>query len=218
MRDNKEKQNDFEIVNLNKKNFCKRSLIDFNIIKDMLSLSLLVYNFNIDIKAEMCDESKRYDLDNLKIDKLTINKKRREILNSILKKSPNCELYKFYDLDSGSQVGVTVSHKQERICFIFRGSNELLDWIHDFLICKRELPNGTYVHSGFYKSLFLCDLYYKLQNDFMKLIDDYPNYHIYISGHSLGAGLATLFSYFLSDITDKNITLVTFASPRVGNK
>jgi hypothetical protein len=140
------------------------------------------------------------------------------LLKQILEKSPNCELYKFYDLESGSQVGITISHKQKRISFIFRGSNQLIDWVHDFMICKKEISENIYVHLGFYKSLFKENLFNNLQEDLKNLIEEHPDYELYITGHSLGAGLTTLFGYLISDIIDKNITLITFASPRVGNK
>jgi hypothetical protein len=200
-----------------KKEFNKDKLIDYDLVLDMLSLSSLVYNFNIDIKAESTKNNK-YDLKNLNIENLKVDSKRKELLKQILDKSPNCELYKFYDLESGSQVGITISHKQKRITFIFRGSNQLIDWMHDFMICKKEISENIYVHLGFYKSLFKENLFNNLEEDLKKLIEEHSDYDLYITGHSLGAGLTTLFGYLISDIIDKNITLITFASPRVGNK
>lgn len=199
------------------KEFNKDKLIDYELVLDMLSLSSLIYNFNIDIKAESTKNNK-YDLKNLNIENLKVHSKRKELLKQILEKSPNCELYKFYDLKSGSQVGITISHKQKRISFIFRGSNQIIDWIHDFMICKKEISENIYVHLGFYKSLFKENLFNNLQEDLKKILEEHPDYELYITGHSLGAGQTTLFGYLISDIIDKNITLITFASPRVGNK
>ena len=57
--------NEFELVNLNdngKSKFCKKSLLDYDLVKDMLGLASLVYNFNIDIKAEVCNNTKKFDL------------------------------------------------------------------------------------------------------------------------------------------------------------
>jgi len=76
--------------------FSKDELINFDTIKDMLSLALLVYDFNVTIKLETCD-NKTYDLNNLDINKLKLTKEKKAILESILCKSPNCELYRFYD-------------------------------------------------------------------------------------------------------------------------
>ena len=199
------------------KEFNKGKLIDYELVHDMLALSSLVYNFNIDIKAES-KENNKYDLKNLNINNLKVDKKRKELLAHILEKSPNCELYKFYDLKSGAQVAITISHKQKRISFVFRGSNQFIDWIHDFMICKTELKNNIKVHLGFYKTLYKENLFFDLSEDLTTLLKEYPEYNLYITGHSLGGGLTTLFGYLISDIIDKNITLITFASPRVGNK
>lgn len=199
------------------KEFNKDKLIDFDLIQDMLSLSSLVYNFNIDIKTESTKNNK-YDLKNLNLDNIKVDDKRKNILKEILAKSPNCELYKFYDLSSGTQVGITISHKLKRISFIFRGSNQAIDWLHDFMICKREIKDNIKVHLGFYKSLYKENLFNNLLDDVNTLINEFKDYDIYISGHSLGGGLTTLFGYLISDLIDKNITLITFASPRVGDK
>lgn len=48
-----------------------------------------------------------------------------------------------------------------------------------------------------------------------------PDFSVYITGHSLGGALATLFSFFLSvesdDVIRKPISCVSFASPKTGN-
>src|ERR1700756_3738812 len=47
------------------------------------------------------------------------------------------------------------------------------------------------------------------------MVSQFPNYEVYVCGHSLGGALATLFCYLVSC---KNIPhLCTFGSPRVGN-
>lgn len=206
-------------LSTNTKDFDKTSLINFDIAKDMLTLSTLVYNFNIDLHAELLDQNK-YNLRNIKTDNNSFSEKRKEKLNNIIKESPKSELYNFYDLPSGTQVGITISHAKERISIIFRGSNQLKDWLHDFLICKQELDkeNNIFVHLGFYKSLMENKLYDNLEKDLLNLINKHPSYYIYISGHSLGGGLSTLFSYmFCLKYSEHKISLITFASPRVGN-
>ena len=198
-------------------NFDKFELLEFDTIKDLLSLSCLVYNFNININLTL-DSSNNYDLNKLDINNLKINNKRKLQLNEILTNSPNAELYNFYDLPSGTQIGITISHINKRIAFVFRGSNQLKDWLHDFLICKKHIKDNVYVHLGFYKSLYQNNLFNNLLEDYRELIKKYNDYDVYITGHSLGGGLSTLFGYLLSYETMKNITVVSFASPRVGNK
>ena len=200
--------------------FDRKKIIEFDIAKDMLTLSSLVYNFNIDLHAELLDGN-NYDLKKIKTDSASFSEQRKAKLNNIISESPKSELYKFYDLPSGSQVGITISHAKKRISIIFRGSNQLKDWLHDLLICKQDLDkaNNIYVHLGFYKSLMEHNLYNNLENDLLELIKKYPKYYIYVSGHSLGGGLSTLFSYmFCLKYPENKITLITFASPRVGNR
>ena len=196
--------------------FNKKINLDFETIKEFMSLSTLVYDLGYDLNF-MKDSSNNFDLKSLDISKLKLNERRKKQLLEIISESPNAELYKFYDLPSGNQVGITISHIKKRIAFVFRGSNEVMDWLHNFLICKKELKENCYVHLGFYKSLTSNYLLQILTNDMKNLISKYENYEIFITGHSLGGGLSTLFGYLMSDIIDKNITVITYASPRVGN-
>lgn len=196
--------------------FDKKSILDFEIIKEFLSLSTLIYNLGIDLNI-MKDSSNNFDLKSLDVSTLSLSFKKKKQLLQIISDSPNAELYQFYDLPSGNQVAITISHKKKRISFVFRGSNEIMDWVHNFLICKKEVKENCFVHLGFYKSLESNNLLENLTNEMKTLIEKYENYDIYVTGHSLGGGLSTLFAYLMSDITDKNITVVTYASPRVGN-
>ena len=208
------------MLNVADLSFNKCELLDFETAKELLSLSCLVYNFNVDLKLQRLsnDNSLNYDLNQLDVNKLDINDKRKKQLREIMLESPNAELYNFYDLRSGTQVGITISHKKKRISFVFRGSNQLKDWLHDFLICKKHIKDDIYVHLGFYKSLYENNLFDLLINDYKHLVYRYESYDIYITGHSLGGGLSTLFGYLLSDMTSKCITVVSYASPRVGNR
>ena len=165
----------------------------------------------------MKDPSDNFDLQSIDISSLNLNAHKKKQLSEIISESPEAELYKFYDLQSGNQVGITISHIKKRISFIFRGSNEIMDWLHNFLICKKEIKKNCYVHLGFYKSLESNDLLKNLTDDMKFLTEKFENYDIFITGHSLGGGLSTLFGYLMCDIIDKNITVISYASPRVGN-
>ena len=63
--------------------------------------------------------------------------------------------------------------------------------------------------------------YAEIFNNLMKLLDKFPDYKIYVTGHSLGGSLSTLFSFVLASNPDpripKPIKCITVASPRVGN-
>ena len=75
-----------------------------------------------------------------------------------------------------------------------------------------------YVHGGFYRLLYKNNLYHQLFVSIESLLTTYKNYNLNITGHSLGAALATLFGYFLSYDIPNKINIISFASPRVGNK
>jgi putative lipase involved disintegration of autophagic bodies len=62
--------------------------------------------------------------------------------------------------------------------------------------------------------------YDQILEDVMPLLEANPNHKLYITGHSLGAALSTVASFFLS--CEKGIqtpvTCINFASPRAGDK
>ena len=63
--------------------------------------------------------------------------------------------------------------------------------------------------------------YEEILNNLMTLLEKFPDYKIYVTGHSLGASLSTLFGFVLASDHDsripKPIKCITIASPRVGN-
>ena len=91
------------------------------------------------------------------------------------------------------------------------------------------------VHSGFYNYVFgltkdpndpkTYRKYDEILHDLNIMFQQYPNYKLYVTGHSLGAALSTLVAFSLASCNDTNhinipkpITCINFASPRVGNK
>ena len=60
-------------------------------------------------------------------------------------------------------------------------------------------------------------MFENIKNDLLELLNENPEYSIFITGHSLGAALSTLFGYELSRDIENEVTVVSFASPRVGN-
>ena len=116
--------------------------------------------------------------------------------------------YKFLDFD-GTQA-MLYSHKNE-IGIIFRGTepSKLADILADLDIRKkRAKKDDGYVHAGFQESL--DDVW----SDILIFISKYKHEKIYLSGHSLGAALATLAAARL----EKCAALYTFGSPRVGGR
>lgn len=102
------------------------------------------------------------------------------------------------------------------VFLIFRGTMTVSEWLHDYSVSLTPYPYGTFgnVHSGFIKTY---GIFRTTIHDALNGIG--PGKRLYISGHSLGAALATL---AVPDIASATIftspTVYTYASPRVGDK
>ncbi len=103
-------------------------------------------------------------------------------------------------------MGMWTEYKDKTI-LTFRGTLSAFEWYHDVLI--RQVPSRWLpgkVHEGF-KTVF------KAMNP--ELPDWFsPNKPLIITGHSLGAAMATLAGYALKEYTP---TVYLFGSPRVGS-
>ena len=147
------------------------------------------------------------------------------------------------DLKSSEELvyAVGVNPVEERITVIFRGSVTKADFVTDSKISIIQAPdprkyNGTKiedahdvgVHQGFYEYLFgarkggkSCK-YVEIMKHVKQLLAESParrNYKLYVTGHSLGGALATLFGFYAaaSSKLALPVTVVSVASPRVGN-
>lgn len=195
------------------------SVIPHSEVCDLAKLTLLVYEYG---KSFTLDKNKTIEDFVMEINdtnKSPIeNEFRLNIIKDLAKSSPHGKVYKFYSIDSTDlQVGITISETHKRISVIFRGSESKYDWYYDLSILKKNIHDDVYVHSGFYNQLHSENTYENLLSDLKTLTDKNPDYSIYITGHSLGAALSTLFGYELSREVKNVITVVSFASPRVGD-
>jgi triacylglycerol lipase len=116
------------------------------------------------------------------------------------------KIEKFFDVD-GAQ-GYLISNKEERV-LSFRGTEvtQKSDVIADLEAGKNLEKVGGKVHVGFKGELD------KLWPDIEKSLKD-DSRLLFVTGHSLGAAMATIAASRLIDRVD---TLVTFGSPRVGD-
>ena len=101
----------------------------------------------------------------------------------------------------------------------FRGSSNIQNWIDNIQIRKISPYNDSSieVEKGFYKAYNY--LKPEIINNLGSLSKKYGTNEISITGHSLGAAEATLFTYdILNDFQNYNvINFYNFGSPRVGN-
>jgi hypothetical protein len=99
----------------------------------------------------------------------------------------------------------------DKIEFVFRGTDSITDWKLDFELNKRImewLPNTGKVHSGFLR------IYEKARSHLIERATTFEN--VIIVGHSLGGGVATIAAFDMA-LLGKNVSVATFGSPRVGN-
>jgi hypothetical protein len=141
---------------------------------------------------------------------------------------------------------INVNHVRKRVTVCFRGSVTKTDWATDFEIYMKDVPNPVKshrrqkptikLHNGFYNYLFnsssrgakgpkgepLSEYQEILQEHVLPVIKDHPGYKLYVTGHSLGAALATLFAFQVATEPDskipKPVSLFSIAGPYCGDE
>lgn len=130
-------------------------------------------------------------------------------------------------LDLNNSEGVVFTKTEEncvKLIICFRGSNEVRDWIDNFMISRRKIyHSGDFygkVHKGFYR-------YYKnLQEIVLSHIQKFINSEEYqqkdkeivFCGHSSG-GYSVLAAFEASFLENcPQISVYTFGSPRIGDR
>ncbi|MBW4517741.1 MAG: lipase family protein [Timaviella obliquedivisa GSE-PSE-MK23-08B] len=147
----------------------------------------------------------------------------REVL-----KSWNFTKFRFFDL------GVTqafVVADAEKIILTFRGTDCMKDWLGNFDIDLVGGPFGGKVHEGFSRSLSLIWKDIQLTFDLLQPrriatqtemvqgdLKTTKAPSLWVTGHSLGAALATLSVARLREKDQMVHGLYTFGSPRVGDR
>ncbi len=124
------------------------------------------------------------------------------------------EEFTFFYADKKTDLEVGIITLSDKLIISFRGTESLKDIIYDMMFRKIETDYGR-IHIGFYHQLYDADVYHEFFNKVIELIEGYDD--IYVTGHSLGGALATLFGYNISLKTTKHINVISFASPRVGD-
>lgn len=146
--------------------------------------------------------------------------------------------------DTECVYGIVKDDIEKRIIISFRGTNKLgkKDITTDIAFFQKEveipeslegkLENSKELqwHTGFYDYIFnktadknddeSTTKYDQIVGDLKSLLNKYPGYKVFLTGHSLGAGLSSLVAFYLALDPDlpKPISCINFASPRVGGE
>ncbi|XP_028400147.1 lipase ZK262.3-like [Dendronephthya gigantea] len=117
---------------------------------------------------------------------------------------------------------VAVSHSEKAIAIAFRGTQHFEQLITEMRRVltepKQSLQAGGKVQA-YFKQVFQV-VWKDLENYVYEQIKKYPNYKVWVTGHSLGGAIASLASTtiaFEQKTPKNNLLLYTFGQPRVGN-
>jgi hypothetical protein len=107
----------------------------------------------------------------------------------------------------------------DMIAVVFRGTQDELDWRTNVNASWIVLQGGVRVHTGFFQAYW--PIRETLFATVQRWVEDRPR-PVYVTGHSLGAALATMATAELANhdnalVRDSIAACYTFGSPRVGD-
>lgn len=119
----------------------------------------------------------------------------------------------FIDVKKGRDIdtqGYVMSNDTDIIC-VFRGSESIEDWFSNFQAVRDPGPlDGTLAHEGFQDALFPAVIALTNVIDSM----NHSSKRIWVTGHSLGAALCSLYSGMMIENGYTIYGIYTYASPR----
>lgn len=188
---------------------------DFETVKTMLALSLLVYDQGLEDGLAKIDEVPEEKQGNTWW---------REARDQLLKVSPNGSVISTITRQaSGLDCAITLSPEMNRITVIFRGTKGLQDVIVDTGFFKvYDSHIDARVHKGFYYQLHDNRAMEIIEEGVRTLLTQNRDYSVWVTGHSLGGALSSLCALELavrigSDFPTTKVYNCSFASPRVGD-
>ncbi len=102
----------------------------------------------------------------------------------------------------------------ENVVVVFRGSDDINDWFANFQAVRDPGPlTNTKAHEGFQDALFPSVI--QVTNAIDGMLDN--NQRIWVTGHSLGGALTSLYSAMMFEAGYTVYGIYTFASPRPGD-
>ena len=119
--------------------------------------------------------------------------------------------FKYFD-KAGTQAFVAANDKNIIVAFRGTEADKIEDIITDLKVTLTETKFGK-IHTGFYEAVQL------VIDDICATVKEFrtDNQNLWVTGHSLGAALATLGTAFLQDAKIHVNGLYTYGQPRVGD-
>ena len=120
-------------------------------------------------------------------------------------------------VNSDNKIQGYVKFQDNAIVVSFRGTVDKEDWISNAKLRQRDYQScqGCKVHTGFSNYYYAVKL--QMLTKVSALAHAHPNAKVIVTGHSLGGAQATLAAVDLTK-AGYNTDLITYGSPRVGNK
>lgn len=128
--------------------------------------------------------------------------------------------FRYFKAVKGYITSAYVMADDEKIIVVFRGSDEIKDWFNNIDVDLVGGPMGGKVHEGFARMLHFVWREVQLEIRQLKLAASQQNRSLplLLTGHSLGAALATLATAYLREKDQPVQGLYSFGSPRVGDR
>lgn len=112
---------------------------------------------------------------------------------------------------------LAVDHDKAAIVLAFRGTSSLRNWFENSKLTMARYIHGS-VHTGFLNCADEQLSRYQLKLN--KLLAEYPDYTLVVTGHSLGGAIATISAVMIQkslDVDFRRMHLITYGQPRVGD-
>jgi hypothetical protein len=111
--------------------------------------------------------------------------------------------------------------KHKTILVSFRGTVavQFKNWLVNFQTEMKNVTGMGLVHEGFLKAF--SGIWGDLQEEITKQLTENPDYSLTLVGHSLGGAMATIAAVAVKlpeGYSPKNVSVITYGSPRVGNQ
>jgi hypothetical protein len=128
----------------------------------------------------------------------------------------------FYGVKTDSQAFVGYAPSLDTIMVGIRGTASITDWIDDIEADKTPpgatglFPSDIEIHTGFY-NVYMELVGQGFRDAILDAVNAYPDSKIMVSGHSLGASIATLVAADMGyNYNMRTDNVITFGEPRLG--